>query len=83
MYRIFYTLLLLLSINLTAQNTDVVSWLNNNAVSIEDANPDTKLVSFAKNESQLFRRHVFLALARLPTMVKNFLILKPSFLNMW
>ena len=79
MYRIFYSLLLLLSINLTAQNTDVVSWLNNNAVSIEDANPDTKLVSFAKNESQLFQDARIFGFGEATHHGKEFFDLKAKF----
>ena len=54
MRTIFYSFLLLFSANITAQNTEVISWLNTNAVIIEDANPDTHLISFSNNEPQKF-----------------------------
>ncbi|KGO85484.1 hypothetical protein Q765_15765 [Flavobacterium rivuli WB 3.3-2 = DSM 21788] len=46
----------LLCCNLTfSQNTDVVNWINKNAVVIEDANADTPLAAFAKNVPQKFK----------------------------
>lgn len=49
-----YFLLLCIFIS-NAQDKAVIDWINSNAIVIEDANPDTKLVSFDKNVPQRFK----------------------------
>lgn len=49
-----YSLLFFISI-IKAQDKAVTDWINSNAVVIEDANPDTKLVNFDKNVPDNFK----------------------------
>lgn len=55
MHRLFCTFLILFFINVNAQNNGVVSWINTNAIVIEDAKPDTQLAVFAQNVPQKFK----------------------------
>lgn len=55
MHKIFCSFLLLFFVNAKAQNNDVVSWINTNAIIIEDAKPDTQLTAFSQNVPQKFK----------------------------
>ena len=55
MHKIFCSFLFLFFINLNAQNTAILSWINTNAIVIEDAKPDTQLTAFAQNVPQKFK----------------------------
>lgn len=52
MNRLPYIFLLIFSINIYAQNIDVLSWINTNAIVIEDATSDSQLTAFAQNVPQ-------------------------------
>ena len=55
MYKIFCSFLILFFVNGNAQNNAVVSWINANAIVIEDAKADKHLVAFAQNVPQKFK----------------------------
>ncbi len=53
--RIFFTAILsFLSIQMYAQDQEVVDWIDENSIKIEDANPDTELTIFNQNIPQKF-----------------------------
>lgn len=53
--RIFLFLITyLLSFTIYSQNDKVVSWIDENAITIEDANPDTQLLIFNDNIPKRF-----------------------------
>ncbi|MBC8644555.1 hypothetical protein H9W95_12235 [Flavobacterium lindanitolerans] len=81
MYRAFYCLGFLFSISLNAQTSNVVSWLNTNAIVIEDANPDAELVAFTQNEPQGFKEARIYGFGEATHHAKEFFDLKAKFLN--
>jgi erythromycin esterase len=44
-----------LSFHIKAQSEETVKWVNDNAIKIEDANPDSKLSSFNDNVPKQFQ----------------------------
>lgn len=79
MYRIFCCLICLFSISLNAQTTDVVSWLNANAIVIEDASQNTELAAFAQNEPQGFKEAKIYGFGEATHHTKEFFDLKAKF----
>ena len=79
MRKLFYAFLFLFSINLTAQNAEVISWLNANAVVIEDADPDTELISFSENKPQQFQEARIFGFGEATHHGKEFFDLKAKF----
>ncbi len=79
MHRVFYCLVCLFSIGLNAQITGVISWLNANAIVIEDAGPDTALMAFAQNEPQVFKEAKMYGFGEATHHTKEFFDLKAKF----
>jgi erythromycin esterase len=68
-----------LSIQSHSQNDDVVSWINENAITIEDANPDTKLSIFNNNIPQKFAEAKLFGFGEATHHGKEFFDIKAKF----
>lgn len=64
----------ILSLPINAQDNEIINWINNNAIKIEDADPDTELLEFRENIPTKFANAKFSDLVKLLTTERNFLI---------
>ena len=79
-YMKLLTLLAFLTFSISlAQNPDVLSWINSNAITIEDANPDTPLTAFAQNVPQKFKDTRIFGFGEATHNTKEFFDLKAKF----
>lgn len=62
----------------SAQN-EIINWLNTNAITIEDAKPDTPLTAFAKNVPQKFKDARIFGFGEATHNTKEFFDLKAKF----
>ena len=71
---------LLLSFSLAnAQETEVVKWINSNAIIIEDTNPDTSLDNFKKHTPNIFKDVKLFGFGEATHYTKEFFNLKAKF----
>jgi len=49
MKNLLLIIICFLTLQINSQNDKTINWINNNAIKIEDANPDTELLSFSDN----------------------------------
>ena len=78
MKNCFFFLLLLTYVS-NAQNKSTIAWINKNAITIEDANPDTKLIAFEANVPTQFSKAQIFGFGEASHHGKEFFNLKAKF----
>jgi len=79
MKRLLYLFIFTLFGNLQAQNPEVLSWINNNVIVIEDVNPDTSLAIFSANVPKQFENARIFGFGEATHRGKEFFDLKTKF----
>ena len=68
-----------LTLQINSQNDKTIDWINNNAIKIEDANPDTELLSFSKNTPEKFANAKIFGFGEASHNGKEFFDIKAKF----
>lgn len=79
MKDILLIIFFLLSLQLNSQNAITINWINNNAIKIEDANPDTELVIFKDKTPEKFANTQIFGFGEASHNGKEFFDLKAKF----
>lgn len=79
MKNILLTIIFLLSLQLNSQNDITINWINNNAIKIEDVNPDTELVIFKVKTPEKFANAQIFGFGEASHNGKEFFDIKAKF----
>ena len=79
MKKILFANLFIIPLLIHAQSFDTIQWINDNAIKIEDANPDTDLIEFAQNMPAKFAKAKIYGFGEASHNTKEFFDLKAKF----
>jgi erythromycin esterase len=79
MRSIFLGMLLVLTLQLNAQNSETVDWINENSIKIEDADPDTELLEFKEKTPTKFANAKIFGFGEATHHGKEFFNIKAKF----
>ncbi|WP_329806085.1 erythromycin esterase family protein [Flavobacterium facile] len=78
--RIFFIIInCLIVLNTQAQQTTTLDWINQNAITIEDSNPDSKLINFTNKTPEKFSKAQFFGFGEATHHGKDFFDIKAKF----
>lgn len=79
MRNIFIIIICFQTLQINSQNDKTIDWINNNAIKIEDANPDTELLSFKNNTPENFENAKIFGFGEATHNGKEFFDIKAKF----